>query len=110
MAAELLSVPVIDAKARHHPLLVAVVFLVFGFWTAAVVVWAQRWAWALFIIVGVLGLVQARFEHGVVLFAINLVTLAPLLSPGMLRHMGFQPRFPRRKGPLQGPRPGARPT
>jgi hypothetical protein len=106
MAAEIPFVLVTDAKARQHLLLIAVVFLLVGFWTAAVVVWAQRWAWAVFVIVSVLGFVQAPFENGVVRLAINLVTLALLLSPGMLRHVGFQPQFPRRKGPLQGPELG----
>jgi len=110
MAAQIPFVLITDAKGRHHLLLLTGAFLLAGLWTAAIVVWTQRWAWAIFIIIGVLSLIRAPIENGLVSLAINLVTLALVLSPGMLCHMGFQPRFPRRKGPLTSSRAGARPT
>jgi hypothetical protein len=99
-----------DAKARHHVLVISVFLLLATLWNAAIVIWAQRWAWAVLVIIYVLGLVLAPFQAGVVGLVDSLVTLALLLAPGMLRHVGFQPPFPRRKGPLQVPRPGAPPT
>jgi MFS family permease len=104
-AAEIPYVLATDSKARRHLLLIAAVFLLLGLVTAAVVVWAQRWAWGLFVIFAVVGLVQGPQGKGAGPVLINLATVALALSPGMLRHLGYKGRTPGRKGPEKGPEP-----
>jgi hypothetical protein len=74
-----------DTKLWHQHPGSAVAVIVIGLaWLAAVVVFRQRWAWALVLLGGCLTLVEPVWEKvRVWVYVVNLVQLALLLSPGM---------------------------
>jgi hypothetical protein len=80
-------------KFWQHPVRPALVILLLVLWLAAVVLWRQRWAWALSLIASGVGVASGLWE-GVTVFAFvsNLVTFGLLISPGMRRYVGVYRR------------------
>src|SRR4051794_4272171 len=77
---------------RYHPSRGVAVALVLLLWLAAIVVWRRRWAWALmllFVLAALLSPIWGKWNGGVP-FAVNLLSLGLLLSPGMRRWVGVR--------------------
>lgn len=74
----------------HHPVDAALVIALLVLWVAAVVLWRQRWAWALMLLAslsGVLAPIWAEW-HGPLIYGFNVATACLLLTPGMRQYMG----------------------
>jgi hypothetical protein len=72
---------------QYHASRGAVSAVLIFLWIAAIVVWRQRWAWALMLLFQVAVLLSPAWKDwsGPVPYAVNVVTVALLVSPGMLR-------------------------
>jgi hypothetical protein len=83
-----------STKLWHHPIAGVIVVALIALWIAAIVVWRQRWAWALWVLLVLSALLSPGWgeRNGVLVYLSNLVTLALLASPGMRRWVGVNRR------------------
>jgi hypothetical protein len=77
-------------KLWEHPVRGAVLATLLVSWVTAIVVWRQRWAWTLMVLVQLSAVLSPAWERwdGPVVYASNLVALALLLSPELRRWVG----------------------
>jgi hypothetical protein len=74
----------------------AVGLVVVLLWLAALVIWRQRWAWWLWVIVYIIALVSSAWQKGPIgiSYAVDVLTLGLLISPPMRRYLNTRPANP----------------
>jgi hypothetical protein len=86
--------------SHGHPIASAFFIGLLVLWASTVVVWAERWAWLLWLLATLVGLIRGTTGGGALpLIILGVAQLGLLVSPGMLSWVGLEPpRFLRRKG------------
>ena len=76
-------------KLWNHPIAAAAVVLILALWLAAIVIWRQRWAWAVTVAAYTVGLVEPAWHwRGAFIYSLGALMLALLVSPPMRRYVG----------------------
>ncbi len=77
-------------KLSHHVVLVLIVVVLAALWLAAVVVWRQRWAWWLYVLLYVVAVISPAWQEWswFIPYALDVLTLALLVSRSMRRYVG----------------------
>jgi hypothetical protein len=83
----------------RRPVEAVLVVLLLALWLAAVVVWRQRWAWALMLLTSLSGVLEPLWGnwHGPLTYGANVVSVGLLLAPAMRSYVGVERR------PAHGP-------
>jgi hypothetical protein len=82
-----------DTKLWNRPAAGIAVVLILVLWLAAIVIWRQRWAWAVTVVAYSVGLVEPAWHwRGALSYSLAVLMLALLLSPSMRRYVGAERR------------------
>jgi hypothetical protein len=72
----------VDHKLREYPGAFVFVFVLVWLWEAALVVGGYKWAWILFVLTSIAGLIEAPWDwHGPIPVVLSALLLALLLTP-----------------------------